>query len=111
LSPPAPENTLRAVCGDVGEGVGEKVVLVPSEEILDLLSELVDKSLVVAEGGNAGAERYRLLETLRQYGQERLVASGDAAALHQRHAAYFQVLAERAIPEIGSPQRKTGLDR
>jgi predicted ATPase len=49
--------------------------------VLDLLTRLVDKSMVVAEGGPSGIERYRLLETLRQYGQERLAESGEADAI------------------------------
>jgi len=39
--------------------------------LLDLLTRLIDKSMVVVQGGASGVERYRLLETLRQFGQER----------------------------------------
>ena len=48
--------------------------------MLDLLSRLVDKSLVLADGGAEGEARYRLLETVRQYAQERLAEAGEAAA-------------------------------
>jgi non-specific serine/threonine protein kinase len=76
-----------------------------AEEVLDQLTRLVDKSLVVAEETAEGTSRYRLLETLRQYGRERLVASGEASALHHRHAAYFVAFAERADAELkGSAQ-------
>ena len=51
-------------------GIGE-------DDVLDLLSRLVDKSLVIAEAGAEGALRYRILEPVRQYGQERLQASGE----------------------------------
>jgi non-specific serine/threonine protein kinase len=61
--------------------------------VLDLLTRLADKSLVVADEQPGGAARYRLLETLRQYAQERLEASGEATAVGRRHAAYFLVLA------------------
>jgi tetratricopeptide (TPR) repeat protein len=64
----------------------------PSDEILDLFGSLVDKSLVVAEESG----RYRLLETLRQYAQEKLAASGEAAALARRHATFFTALLEEA---------------
>lgn len=58
---------------------------------LDLLSALVDKSLVVMESTTSEA-RYRLLETLRQYGREKLVAAGEEAGLRQRHAHFFAAL-------------------
>jgi tetratricopeptide (TPR) repeat protein len=53
------------------------------------LLRLVEKSLVIADGSADGAERYRLLETLRQYAQEKLVARGEGEARHGRHADYF----------------------
>ena len=52
-------------------------------EVLELLGQLVDKSLVVADGE---APRYRLLETTRSYALEQLAASGEEAALRRRHA-------------------------
>ena len=81
------------VCGD------ERV----EHEMLELLSRLVDQSLVVAgDGSNA---RFRMLETLRRYAGERLAASGTAEALQSRHAAYFLQLAERAEPLLRGPQQ------
>jgi len=64
----------------------------PGDDVLDLLSSLVDKSLVVMETA-AGDARYRLLETLRQYGQDRLAAAGEVADLRRRHAHFFTDLA------------------
>src|SRR5207249_5078272 len=67
-------------------------LVVAQDEVLDLLGRLVDKSLVLVEADGAlssvsfSGVRYRLLETLREYGQERLVASGETAALRRRHA-------------------------
>jgi predicted ATPase/DNA-binding SARP family transcriptional activator/DNA-binding CsgD family transcriptional regulator len=93
LSVFAEGSTLEAteeVCS--GEGIGQ-------DEVLDLLSKLVDKSLVVAEAsppGEEGALRYRMLEPLRQYGQERLEESGEAQRLRERHAEYYLALAEGA---------------
>ncbi len=60
-------------------------------DVLEVLTRLVDKSLVTATPVDEveGAARYRLLETLRQYGRERLRAAGDAGAAHDRHAAHF----------------------
>jgi predicted ATPase/class 3 adenylate cyclase/Tfp pilus assembly protein PilF len=78
-----------------------------SADILDLLGLLVDKSLVLVE--EAPAPRYRMLETIRQYAQEKLVEAepaGGAAALHDRHRDWYLDLAERAAPELlGASQR------
>jgi predicted ATPase/class 3 adenylate cyclase len=60
-----------------------------SPEVLDLLTHLVDTSLVEAEEQPDGTARYRLLETLRQYARERLEEAGEAARVRTRHAAYF----------------------
>ena len=82
---------------DVGgeEGAGEDEF-----EILDLLSRLVDKSLVVAETGAGDRFRFRWLETVRQYALERLRASGEERAVRNRHLAYFHGLARQAAPEL-----------
>jgi len=68
------------VCG--GDGISE-------HDVLDLLSRLVGKSVVVVDSEFAGARRYRLLETVRQYARERLVQSGAADRLNERHFEYF----------------------
>jgi predicted ATPase/class 3 adenylate cyclase/DNA-binding CsgD family transcriptional regulator len=61
-------------------------------QVLDQLTLLVDKSLVVAEH-TSGATRYRLLETVRQYAQEKLVESGEADAVRSRHRDHYTALA------------------
>src|SRR5205807_2114998 len=67
----------------------------PSDQVFHLLAGLVTKSLVVAEtSGEQG--RYRLLETIRHYGADRLVAAVEGQTLSDRHAAYYTRLAERA---------------
>jgi predicted ATPase/DNA-binding SARP family transcriptional activator/DNA-binding CsgD family transcriptional regulator len=63
-------------------------------EVLDLLSELVEKALVVSEAGKEEVPRLRMLEPIRQYGQERLEESGESKALLSRHAEYYLALAE-----------------
>jgi predicted ATPase/DNA-binding CsgD family transcriptional regulator len=80
------------------------------EEALDLLSHLVDKSLIlVAEQG--GEARYRLLETVRQYGWEKLSVSGEERQLRERHAGYYLALAEEAEPELKGEQQIAWLER
>ncbi|WP_405580851.1 AfsR/SARP family transcriptional regulator [Streptomyces sp. NBC_01190] len=62
-----------------------------------LLASLVDKSLVLADL-TAGGFRYRMLETIHEYGAERLDASGERAAVERRHTAYFREFARTADP-------------
>jgi non-specific serine/threonine protein kinase len=92
----------EAVCA--GEGIDEL-------QVLDLLAHLADKSLVVPEEGAGGAARYRLLETLRQYGRERLAACGEEAAVRERHGAYYLSLAESAEAGMTGPEEAVWLPR
>jgi predicted ATPase/DNA-binding SARP family transcriptional activator len=78
----------------VGTGDGIK-----EEDFLKLLSNLVDKSLIVAEVSAGEVRRYRLLEPVRQYARERLEASGEADAFRRRHAEFFLALAEEVERE------------
>jgi predicted ATPase/class 3 adenylate cyclase len=68
------------------------------DDVLDLLMQLVDKSLVIADE-QAGQERYRMLETIRQYARELLVEVGESQTVHARHHDWFMGMAERATPE------------
>ncbi len=63
-------------------------------EVLDVLSELVERSLVVTEAGHDEVPRFRMLEPIRQYGRELLEQSGELEALRSRHASYYLKLAE-----------------
>ncbi|MEV3904919.1 LuxR family transcriptional regulator [Mycobacterium sp. NPDC050551] len=67
---------------------------VERHQVLDLLSLLVDKSLLVSEGAR-GPTRYRLLETVRQYSQEKLGESGEADAVRCRHRDHYTAMAAR----------------
>ena len=68
---------------------------VPSGEILDVVSRLVDKSLVIGTDA-AGKTRFAQLQTLWQYGHERLDESGEINTMCDRHAAYYRQMAEDA---------------
>ncbi|WKZ35153.1 MAG: helix-turn-helix domain-containing protein [Anaerolineales bacterium] len=83
----------EAVCG--GEGSGDP----ESHQILDLLSQLVNKSLVLVETRQAES-RYHFLETIRQYALEQLSEAEEASAMRAKHLAYFVKLAEEAEPEL-----------
>jgi predicted ATPase/class 3 adenylate cyclase len=69
-------------------------------DVVDLLGQLVDKSLVIADSNGDGRVRYRLFESIRQYAQERLEADGDTTAVRRRHADYYVGLAETAGPHL-----------
>jgi predicted ATPase/DNA-binding CsgD family transcriptional regulator len=69
------------------------------DKVLDLLASLVDKSLVIVEEQD-GEARYRLLETMRQYGREKLQESGEDEPVRRRHAEYYLALAEEPEPDL-----------
>ena len=64
------------------------------------MTSLVDKSLLRQDEGAEGDPRFRMLETVREFGLERLEASGEASATRERHAAFFLGLLEGADPDI-----------
>lgn len=91
----------EAVCGFDG---------IDAVELLDLLTHLVDKSLVLVE--TTGKEsRYHRLETIRQYAREKLFETEEAAQLRDRHLDYFRTLAEKAEVEILNSNQIAWLER
>ena len=75
-------------------------------QVLDQLALLVDKSLVTAEN-SGGRTRYRLLETVRQYAQEKLGESGEAEAVRIRHRDHYNAMAALLdAPATGDHQRR-----
>jgi predicted ATPase/class 3 adenylate cyclase len=84
----------EAVCG--GEGIDP-------DAVFDLLAALVARSLVVAEE-HGPRTRYRLLETIRQYGEERLEAAGQAGQWRSRHATYYADLLRHVRDHGHDPQ-------
>jgi predicted ATPase/DNA-binding SARP family transcriptional activator len=78
------------------------------EDILDGVTALVDKSLVGMTAGD-GIARYQLLETVRQYGNERLRDAGEAEAIERRHAEYFLDVIETAAPDLFGGEAEPGL--
>ncbi len=80
------------------------------DDTLEMLTGLVDKSMVVVRG-ETGSTRYSLLETLRAYGRERLGEQGIDGMCAARHAAYFTGLAERASAELQGPDERAWVQR
>jgi predicted ATPase/DNA-binding CsgD family transcriptional regulator len=75
----------EAICGGAG--------------VLDALTGLVDKSLVIADA------RYRLLEPIRQYAAEHLARAGEADAIRARHRDWYLAFAERAVSGMNAPEQ------
>ncbi|WP_326820695.1 ATP-binding protein [Streptosporangium sp. NBC_01756] len=89
-----------------GEGIDR-------EEVADLVIGLVDKSILVRDDrpSDHSVVRYRLLETVRQYGRERLVARGQEAALRRRHRDYYRKLAAEAYAQRFGPSQVAWFNR
>ncbi|MBI4728413.1 MAG: tetratricopeptide repeat protein [Acidobacteria bacterium] len=83
---------------------------VPAGGSLDLIAGLAGKSLVVAEERH-GRARYRLLETVRQYADEKLRESADESETRDRHLGWFIRLAERGHEELVGPSQAAWIDR
>ncbi|MDI1462520.1 BTAD domain-containing putative transcriptional regulator [Catellatospora sp. KI3] len=75
----------------------------PADEVPDLLDALVDRSLLQLVP--AAEPRYRMLDTIREYGLEQLAAAGTLAAARGAHLAWFLELAETAEPKLRGPEQ------
>ena len=75
------------------------------------LTSLVDNSLLQQVETADGDARFMMLETIREYALERLVATGERAPLRQQHAGYYLRLAEQAEPELDRQQQDIWLER
>jgi predicted ATPase len=94
---PLPSPTKRR--GDTELSLGPATYDLRPDEVLDLLTALVDKSLVIAEE-SGGSVRYRLLDTVRQYAWDRLAKSGVTYAVRARHVDHYLAFAEDAAPRL-----------
>jgi predicted ATPase/class 3 adenylate cyclase len=88
----------------------DPIAQTPASDILDVLTSLVNKSLVVAEGHESAAGRYGMLETIREYGLEQLAASGREAAARHRHATWCLAFANDAGPNVTGPDAAVWLE-
>ncbi|MEN4042915.1 MAG: tetratricopeptide repeat protein [Anaerolineaceae bacterium] len=95
---------------DQPEGNEEQAVL-EQEDIFDLLTQLVDKSLVQVSVDEKAEHRYRQLEVIRTYARDRLFDSGCSRFVRDRHLAYFMLLAEEAEAYLRGKDQVRWLDR
>jgi predicted ATPase/DNA-binding SARP family transcriptional activator len=91
----------QAVCKDI----------ILSNEVIAVMASLVDKSLVEVAEGQGGVARYRMLETMRQYGLERLVEAGWIDEARRCHASYFAKLAEKAELQLRGPEMHAWIEQ
>jgi predicted ATPase len=96
------QEAAEEVCGDNG---------IQSSEVFDLLSQLVNKSLLLAETSNTAETRYRALETIRQYAREKLIDSGEWEDVREKHTRWYVGLAERADRNLSGLHQIKWMDR
>jgi predicted ATPase/DNA-binding CsgD family transcriptional regulator len=90
----------EAVCSGAG---------IERSQVLDLLSSLVTKSLLLSDTVGRAEARYRLLETIAEYAQERLAAFGEGSRLRDRHLDWFVERVEETTTKLHGPYRKLWL--
>lgn len=101
---------LSVFCGGWTLDDAEAVCDVEDLFVLDILTSLVDKNLVVAEE-HGGKSRYRMLETIKEYARDRLTESGESETWQDRHLMRFLDLAEKAEPNYRGSDQQTWLKR
>jgi predicted ATPase len=94
-------DVVSAVCGQ----------LQAAEDLLPTLASLLDKSLIRQDAGEVESGRFYMLETIREYAMERLIASHEAEAVRRAHAQYYMALAEEAEPKLVGNEQPAWLVR
>jgi non-specific serine/threonine protein kinase len=104
--------TLAAIqaCTTTSGVVDRRWAAAPDEVMRDV-EALIAKSLLERRSGPLGEPRLVLLETIREFGLERLAESGELDAIRRWHAGYYLALAERAEPLLRGSEQRTWLDR
>ena len=97
----------ESVCADRDATTGNTL---KTEDILECLTQLVHKSLVMTEERNDEI-RYHMLETIRQYAHKKLNQAGESEELRDKHLEYFHALAAQAKPHLNSAQQIVWIDR
>jgi predicted ATPase/serine/threonine protein kinase/Tfp pilus assembly protein PilF len=93
---------VEAVCGTTDDlGI----------DLLEGLASLVDKSMLRLLGQSQSEKRFKMLETIREFGREQLLESAEADSLQRRHALFFLDLALRAEPFLTGPEQVVWLER
>jgi predicted ATPase/DNA-binding XRE family transcriptional regulator len=96
---------------EAAENVCADEVEIHFADILDLLTSLFNKSLIIVERKAGDETRYSMLETIRQYAREKLLTTEGGGLIRQRHLTYFVDLAERGNVQIHGPDQIEWMDR
>ncbi len=102
---PFATDSRSATCGSI-----PPVTHDPSPITLDLISALVEKSLLTQDGTPVGESRYGMLETIREFGLEQLAAHGEEGAVRAAHATYYLTLAQQAESHLIAPNSARWVD-
>ena len=94
---------------EAAESVVSDPILVSAAKVFDLISQLINKSLIVVEWQPSTEARYTMLETIRVYARGQLHKTGDVTRLQKRHFDYFLDFAEKA--KVIGPQKSIWLNR
>jgi non-specific serine/threonine protein kinase len=117
LATPTEQRLFRQLSVFSGGFTGEDAAAVVAGDtidagaVIDALASLVEKSLVAVDTRAGGDIRYRLLDTLRQYGKEELGAAGNGDHAARRHAAHFAAVAESADAHLDGPDQVKWVQR
>jgi predicted ATPase/DNA-binding NarL/FixJ family response regulator len=84
---------------------------IEARDVLDLLTQLANKSLVVVERVQGEETRFRLLETIRQYAREKMQAAGEAGEVQAQHRDWYMNLARQAESELRGPEQSEWIER
>jgi predicted ATPase/DNA-binding CsgD family transcriptional regulator len=110
----AAEQLSRKAEGRYGGGRDAEIVpnfAAQGTSILDGISSLVEKSLLGQDGEASADPRFRMLETVREFGLERLMASGEIEDIQRMHAEYYARLVARAEPELTGANQLAWFER
>jgi len=108
LLTPDEQELLRTLAGFAGSWALEAAFAVFPRDpfvVLDLLTHLEHKSLLVVERPDEGEMRFRMLETVRQYAREMLMAQGDGATARNAHRDHYLAFAEHANAQLNGPHQ------
>jgi predicted ATPase/class 3 adenylate cyclase len=84
---------------------------IEKHQLVDLLAQLLDKSLIMMETLECGENRYRMLEIIRHYANEKFYETVDHQAVYQKHLIYFSTLAEQAAPNLWEKDQEQWIER
>ena len=93
-----------------GRGAGGEGFPLDEFDVLDLLDQLINKSLVNVEHLPKGMVRYAMLESIRQYARDRLLEAGEGETLRDRHAEYFTAFGEQMADVLEGPEMLVWLE-